>query len=193
MRRRALNGTADEPQKRDVRRNRNEAIMAETTGAQEVQSEITDAHQDQGQAITYVPPATQADLDAIVNRTIAQERRKSDAYKEKAAKYDQLVEANKSELERAQSRAEKAESKLKDYETAEKLRQSVADVAKETGVPASLLRGNTEEELREHAEVLKQELGRDAGVVPSDGMRPTNAASGSTAQQFAEAAQQLLE
>src|SRR5688500_18688129 len=55
---------------------------------------------------------TQADLDRIVQDRIARERAKFEGFddlKAEASEFDKLQEANQSELEKAQKRAEKAE------------------------------------------------------------------------------------
>lgn len=58
-------------------------------------------------------PATQADLDRIVESRLARERAKYEGFDElkaKAAKLDELEQANLTELQKATARAEKAET-----------------------------------------------------------------------------------
>lgn len=52
--------------------------------------------------------------------------------------------------------AEKLKEKLSAIETQRKHDELTQLVAKETGVPAALLRGSTEKELRDHAEAIKE-------------------------------------
>ena len=64
----------------------------------------------------FKPITTQQDLNRIVSERLSRERAKYSDYeslKAKAAKFDEAEEASKTELEKAQSRAEKAEAKLK--------------------------------------------------------------------------------
>lgn len=78
---------------------------------------------------------------------------------EKAQKFDESEEKNRTELEKEKARAEKAEKLLADRtakDDAEKLR---ADIAKEKKfedrkIPMSALRGSTREELEAHADEL---------------------------------------
>lgn len=100
---------------------------------------------------------TQQELDAIIGERLSREREKYadyDSLKDKAAKFDQLEEASKSELQKAQEQA--AEFKA----TAENLKNEIATrnarekIATEKGVPAYLLTGATEEECTKQAEAL---------------------------------------
>jgi predicted kinase len=152
----------------------------------------------------WKPPATQDELNRIIADRIARvEGKYKDApeARKKAAEYDKLVEAQKTELQKIQERAEAAEKRAADLEAAEAKRQADADAAKQIadwktkianeaafeGVPASALRGSTEEELREHAKELKELIPERKGgaYVPAEGR---NAGSGGSdpRQQFAE-------
>lgn len=117
----------------------------------------------------WKPPATQEELNRIIaDRVKRAEAKYADApeLRKKAAEYDKLVDSQKTELERIQARAEAAERRAADLEAAEAKRaaeaeqaRQVADwktaIAKDTGVPASALRGSTKEDLQQHAEELK--------------------------------------
>lgn len=101
---------------------------------------------------------TQAELNAIVQKRIGEVSAKYENYeelKEKAQLYDQQEEASKSELQKASERAEKLQAELDSMKKAAETRALCDKVAKETGVPAELLRGSTEEELKAHAEAIK--------------------------------------
>lgn len=66
---------------------------------------------------TYTPPASQADLDRIVEQRLARERSKFADYddlKGKAAKFDELDAATKSELQKAQDAITERDAKLAD-------------------------------------------------------------------------------
>ena len=132
---------------------------------------------------------TQAELEEIIADRLFRERAKYadyDAIKEKAAKYDAAEEANKTELQKATELAAKekarADSLQKQFDTA----QARAKVSAETGVPASLLTGSTEEECKKQAEALKQwrrpdgyPNTNDPGAIPPGG-------GGKTRDQFSD-------
>ena len=77
---------------------------------------------------------------------------------DKVKQWDDLTEAQKSELDKALARAEAAERE-RDSERTERLREKVAADLK---VPAKRITGTTEEEMRESAEEYKAE--RDADI-----------------------------
>lgn len=127
--------------------------MAENTSANEPQSVATGSEK----ASEFAPITTQADLDRIIGDRLARERSKYGDYdelKSKAAQFDELEEAKKTELEKVQAKLAKAEAKVADFERAAQLATWKAQVAEETGVPASVLAGSTLEELQAHAEIL---------------------------------------
>lgn len=73
---------------------------------------------------------------------------------DKAKKYDELEEQNKSDLEKAATRAEAAEKKLADREALDEIAKVRSDVAKAKGLPESLLRGTSKEDFEDHADEL---------------------------------------
>lgn len=99
-----------------------------------------------------------------VNRLLAKERRDQeqrfsgyDELKAKAAKFDEAEEANKSELDKALARADKAETELE----AARLDALRSRVAAAKNLPAELagrLTGTTEEELEADADTLAELL-----------------------------------
>lgn len=69
---------------------------------------------------TYTPPASQADLDRIVEQRLARERSKFadyDELKAKAAKVDELEQASKSELQKALDEVAERDKKLVELPT----------------------------------------------------------------------------
>ena len=104
----------------------------------------------------YVAPATQADLDRIIESRLARERAKYEGFDElkaKATKFDEIEQANLTELQKATARAEKAEAE------AEKARLMVLrhEVAAANNLPAVLaarLQGATREEMEADAKAL---------------------------------------
>ena len=97
---------------------------------------------------------TQAELDQIIADRLKRERDKYpdyDSLKEKAARLDQIEEDAKSELQKAQEKAEKLQAELSAMRHQEEVRSIRDRVAQTTGVPASLLTGDTEEACTEQA------------------------------------------
>lgn len=126
----------------------------------------------------YTPPATQEDLNRIIAERVARERTKYADYEDlkgKAAKYAELEESQKSELQKQSERAAAAEKRLAELEQQQQLAGWRADVAKAKGVPAEVLRGSSKEELEAHADELKPLLEaqkRQAARVPNPGSTP---------------------
>ena len=113
------------------------------------------------------------DLSAEVEKWKAMSRKNEDRAKandDKAKRFDELEEANKSESEKLLSRAEAAEQKLAEREAKEAIAALVADVAKAKGVPAAILRGATQEELEEHADAYLASIPAIPAAPSSDGL-----------------------
>lgn len=97
---------------------------------------------------------TQAELDEIVKNRVAKEKARFQDYealKEKASKFDEIEEANKTELQKATEKAEALQNQIDAMTKAQTIREMHAKVAKDTGVPAELLHGESEEECMEQA------------------------------------------
>jgi hypothetical protein len=109
----------------------------------------TQAQETQDVAQTQSPKTyTQDEINGIVQERLSRERKKYEDYdslKEKAAKFDELEEANKSELQKAQDKAAELEAKLAEIEKEKTINEMRNKVAQEKGVPAELLIGDTEE------------------------------------------------
>lgn len=126
---------------------------------------------------------TQADIDAAINARLKDERKKhaeemakfadyEDA-KAKAAQFDELEAAKKTELEKANEaaqaaikRAEEAEAKASALEAKAAHDALVAKVASEEEVPAELIHGADEEELRASAQAFKAYVEKQKPKVP---------------------------
>lgn len=131
---------------------------------------------------------TQAEVDKIVGDRLQRERSKYSDYealKEKADKYDEVVESGKTELQKAVEKAEALEAELSSIKKAEAIREIKIKVATETGIPAHLLTGETEEACREQAEAIKA-FAKPAYPVIKDGGEVHNVKGQSTRDQFAE-------
>lgn len=133
---------------------------------------------------------TQEEVNGIVNDRLARERKKYEGIdletlKSKAAKFDEMEESNKSELEKANERANALQAKLDSIQKEKELSEMRSKVAEEIGVPANLLNGASEDECREQAEAIK------AFAVPSgypsvkDGGEPQIMSKKSVRDEFA--------
>lgn len=91
---------------------------------------------------------SQADVDNVVSERLKRERAKYSDYEElkaKAAKLDEIEEANKTELQKATERATELETELNGLKKANEIRSIRDKVSNETGVPVNLLTGEDEE------------------------------------------------
>jgi hypothetical protein len=93
---------------------------------------------------------------------------------DKAKRFDELEEQNRTELEKITARAEAAEKIIADQKAAtdrDKLRDDIAKEKKfeERKVPATALRGSTREELEAHADELLALLPAPAPAPSADG------------------------
>lgn len=138
----------------------------------------------------------QSELDAIISDRLKREREKYADYeqlKEKATKLDEIEEASKTELQKATERAEKLESELTQMRRAEEIRQIRERVATTTGVPATLLNGETEEACTEQANaIMTFKQSSTSYPTVKDGGEIQDTIKGSTRQQFAEWANDAL-
>ena len=109
---------------------------------------------------------TQSEVDDIVKKRLS--RVKSEVpsdyeeLKSKAQKFDELEEANKTELEKATEELAKLKSDIAKRDAQDKLRAIKAQVAKDTGVPADLISGNTEDEMKAFAEKVAEFAKKDS-------------------------------
>lgn len=151
---------------------------------------------------------TQEELERELGQRLERERAKYKDYgdlKKKAEAHDQLVASQQTEQEKILARAEAAEKRAADLEKAEQDRLERAELARKIedwktkiaaeskfeGVPASALRGSTEEELREHAAQLKALIPpptdpRRGAYVPAEGTYKGGAGSQDPRELFAQ-------
>lgn len=147
-------------------------------------------------ATSWTPPASQAELDRIISDRVSRERAKYQDYgdlKQKATQFDAIAEAQKSELQKAVERADAAEKRAQEFESAQQVAAWKAEAAKASGVPVDALRGSTEEEIKAHAETLKTLIpapdakrGAVGPYVPAEGGTPSTQLGADPASQFAE-------
>ncbi len=133
---------------------------------------------------------TQAELDAIVGDRLARERAKYpdyEALKAKAAQYDAAEEARKTDLQKAQEAEARAKAELDALKKANAARDARDKAAAETGVPASLLTGATEEECRAQARAILDWRGKQPNypTTGDGGEQNINTSGGKTRDSFA--------
>jgi hypothetical protein len=136
----------------------------------------------------YTPPATQEDLNKIIDERLKRERSKFADYsdlKSKASQFDELAEAQTSETQKALERAEAAERALTEART-ESLRLSV--IAKHQ-IPEDyhdFIVGADADELEAKAQKVQalitaqqeQPNSRQTLLVPAEGRSPDQALNG---------------
>ena len=138
---------------------------------------------------TPTPSEPQTFSQEDVNRIIAKRVAKYSDYetlKEKAAKFDEQVEASKSDLQKATERADSLQAELDAMKKAEELRTLRDEVASSKGVPANLLTGSTREECEAQADLLLNWAKPNSYPKVPDGGEPVGNAKKSTREQFAD-------
>ena len=156
--------------------------------------ENTDVTADAGEptgtesADAFKAPASQEELDRIIQARLDRERKKIptdyEELKARAAKLSEIEEANKTEAQRLAERAEAAEKRAAELES----RTLKAEVAAAKGVPVALLTGSTQEELEAAADALiafrgEQKAGPTSGSL---GRVNQNTVKGTPGEQFAD-------
>lgn len=114
----------------------------------------------------FTPITSQEEFDRALSKRLERERSKFadyDEIKTKAAEFDKVAEASKTELQKALERAEAAEKRAQAFEAKEQRQQWATEIVKGSDVPAAALRGSTREELAEHFEVLKGLVSKPGG------------------------------
>lgn len=117
------------------------------TGIQTNQVETTPSV---GQETPEQQTFTQDDVNRIVAKRVAKYA-DYDELKQKAAKFDEQVEAGKSELQKATEKASSLQAELDALKQAESIRVMREEVANAKGIPARLLTGTTAEECEAQA------------------------------------------
>lgn len=123
----------------------------------------------------WTPPASQADLDKIIGERLARERAKYGDYddlKKKAAEFDAIEEAQKSEAQKLADENAALKAKVEAYDAEKQIMAWKAEVEAATGVPAEALAGSTLDAIQEHAEILKK-LGVGQAPTPARQVVPT--------------------
>lgn len=131
---------------------------------------------------------TQAELNAILQKRLGEQAAKYGDYEElkgKAQKYDEIEEQNKTEVQKANEKADALQKELDGMKKADSVRQIREEVAKEKGVPAHLLKGETKEECEAQANDILSFAKPKGYPSVKDGGEPSATPSGQTRDQFA--------
>lgn len=150
-----------------------------------------EGNQSESMPAGFSPIESQEELDRRIkdrlNRAEKQWREKNNDVFEKAKAYDEWQEQNKSDLEKEKERNEQLQKELDERNLRDQISDWKKAASEETGVPAEVLRGSSEEEIKAHADALKPHFEKEkSGFVGSDGFTPKEKAK-STASQFADA------
>lgn len=133
---------------------------------------------------------TQAELDAIVQRRVGEVTARYSDYdtlKDKAQKYDDAENANKSELQKANEKAAALQAEVDSYKKAESVRGIRESVAKELKVPVELLHGDTKEDCEAQAKTILNYIKPGSYPDVRDGGEPSNTGGKkATRDQFAD-------
>ena len=132
---------------------------------------------------------TQAELNAILQKRLGEQAAKFGNYeelKEKAQKFDEIEDKAKTELQKVTERADALQKELDSMKKADSVRKIREEVAKELGVPANLLNGDTKEECEAQAKGILSFAKPDAYPSVKDGGEVRNTGSGKTRDQFAD-------
>lgn len=134
--------------------------MSETAENTENTADAGDRDQQQDHAGTF----SQEDVDRIVADRLSRERKKFEGYEDYKAKADALdgITAERDELAK----------KVAEHEARVKHDALVAEVAESKGVPASMLRGSTREEMEAHADAILPHLRPSVPRIPGAGVQP---------------------
>lgn len=135
---------------------------------------------------------TQEEVNGFFNKRYSEMMSQLNEYKDKAQKFDELEEANKTELQKAMERAEQLESELNQIKKEASIREVRSKVATELGVPAELLTAETEDACKEQAKAILNFAKPTGYPTLKDAGEVSNVGKPSPKQQFVEWANQAF-
>ena len=111
----------------------------------------------------FKPITSQEEFDSLIRDRLERAKRQAvpadyDEVKSKAAELQDAVDKGASDLKAMTERAQAAEAERDELRHAAELEGWKAEVSAGTGVPASVLRGNTLEDIRAHAEAIRSSM-----------------------------------
>ena len=124
---------------------------------------------------------TQEEVNSIVQERLFKERKKYEGFDEikaKADKFDEMEEASKTELQKANDRVKNLETELNALKAENEVKAIREKVSQATSIPTNLLTGATEEECLAQAQAIRAFANpsypevKDAGEVVNIG-KPT--------------------
>ena len=138
---------------------------------------------------SQVKTFTQDEVNAIVADRLSRERAKYTDYddlKDKASKYAEFEESQKTELQKATEKAQKFEAELKEIKRANELKAIREKVSTETNVPTHLLTAETEEDCLAQAKAIIEYAKPNAYPTLKDSGEVNNMSGTSAADMFAD-------
>ncbi|WP_422757264.1 hypothetical protein [Paenarthrobacter sp. C1] len=132
--------------------------------------------------MTYTPPATQQDLDRIIEERLARVRT------QQPADYDE-IKAKAGQTEALQARITELETtngELTNQMQASQRTALLEDISRTKGVPADALRGSTREELETHADQIAAITKPSGPVIPGQERTPGQLGPNQTTQFLGE-------
>lgn len=129
---------------------------------------------------------TQEEVNGFFSKRYSEMMSQLNEYKAKAEKFDELEEANKSELQKATEKAAQLESELNQIKKEASIKDVRNKVAKELGVPADLLTAETEDACKEQAKAILNFAKPSSYPTVKDAGEVNNVGKPSPKQQFAE-------
>jgi hypothetical protein len=163
--------------------------MSDTTGATDTGASTQDGNNSSdstsGAGDTFTPITSQDDLNRVIDDRLKRERSKFSDYKDlkdKAAKFDELDAANKTEIEKANDRATKAESEAAALpsKVAEALRAHLVDLGVVSKDDEVLLTASDPDALLAQVKRLNEraeDRKKNGNVVPKEGANTPTATS----------------
>lgn len=134
-----------------------------------------------GQASEFKAPATQADLDRIIQDRVARVKASYADYDDLKAKAGQ-VDSFQSRIGELEATNGELSGKVQTFEAEKERAALVSDIAKGKNVPAEALRGSTREELEAHADTLAALLKPSGPVIPGQERTPDKIPNSPTAE-----------
>ena len=135
---------------------------------------------------------TQEEVNRIVSNRVAKYA-DYEQLKEKARAFDQAQEDAKSDLQKAQEKAASLQTEIDQLKKRDSVRAMRDEVAKETGIPVSMLTFDTEDECKKQAQTILDYIKKTPGYpAVRDGGEVGTVSKGTAKQQFEEWAKEAL-
>ena len=151
------------------------ALEEEMTTNEVATDEQTDSSQQESPAMEGSRTYTQEEFDSALESAV--QKAKGDVARERVERINKQKKKLASENEELSVQVSDLTAQLEEYKAKEQRETWAKEVADESGIPADVLRGDTLEELKAHAEALKPYFEKpSAPYVSSDGFAANKAA-----------------